>query len=359
MTRRRTFRSGSTTGRWWFVMLLFALPATSAFAAEVEVCADDEPGQLVSEALVRVRAELEAAGFSVEPAACGLSQVELGRIAFQRRGETLEIRATAVISHGTMIQTADLSQPAMTAEVIAVRAVEAFRAVLLQSLRSGELKQEQISNSLREFTQFRTDEESPAIAPEKPVERREASQGTARRSQEPRFAGKLSALFSLGPQSEVQPGIPSFSLGVEARGLVHYQGLSLGVVGASDLYPAHFRLGGSSATGRSWSILLRPGVRLACPSSWECHLGALVGIYQVKVLVEEATAEHSAYQHQTWTVQGDALVGRFFEHGLGVVAQMRGGALLDSPAWTSTRDDQKVRWGRPLLSFSLALAYRL
>lgn len=331
----------------------------SADAAEVEVCAPDSAPEVIQEALVRVRAELRAAGFSVEPSTCGQVAVDVGRIEFTPRESNVEIRATSIVSGGTMIQHADLRQPAMSAEVIAVRAVEALRAVLLQSLRSGELKEAGISKSLRDFTQFGLEPDaSSATTPHTDPSPPPPSDPLPRTV--PQTEGKrLKALLSFGPAVTVYPGAPAWTLGLETRGIVHYQGASLGVVGHVSLLPGRFSLGDGLVKAQSWSILLRPGVSLPCGPKWECHLGVLAGIYQVLFSTDAASTGSSDTRHQSWTVQGDAMVGRFFGLGLGAMLQVRAGTLINAPHLVSSRSDETINWGRPLIATSFVLAYRL
>lgn len=147
------------------LLWVFASPGR-ANAADVEVCAQEPTNDTVSEALVRVRAELTAAGFTVEKSPCGEVPVDLGRIEFVLQEARLEITASSLASNSTMIQVANLTNKAITPEVVAVRAVDSLRAVLLQSLRSGELKLDAVSLSVREFTQFKSPEEKVAPPPQ-------------------------------------------------------------------------------------------------------------------------------------------------------------------------------------------------
>lgn len=341
------------------LVVLLVVPLTHA--AEVEVCAPDSAPGIIQEALVRVRAELQAAGFSVEPAACGQVPVDLGRIEFIPRELNVEIRATSLVSAGTMIQHADLRHPAMSAEVMAVRAVEALRAVLLQSLRSGELKEAAMSQSLRAFIQFGLEPEPSSepdvLTPETSAPRRPITEPSPRKSTKGE-GGRLRALLSLGPSVNVYPNAPAWTLGTEARGIVHFHGASLGVVGHVDFFPARFSLGDGAARGQSWSILLRPGVSLPCGPNWECHLGVLTGIYQVLFSTDD-NASAANTRHQSWTVQGDAMIGRFFGLGLGAMLQLRAGTLINAPFLVSSQDDETIVWGRPLIATSFVLAYRL
>jgi len=328
------------------------------------VCAQDVSSEVVREALVRVQAELQAAGFSADQTDCSEVAAEIGLIELTVENETVEIRATSVASHGTMTQVADLRQPTISAEVIAVRAVEALRAVLLQSLKSGEVDGEGISTPLREFTQFgQPAPPDPAPVPDLPPEvpaARPKPQAPPRSTPRPRRE-RLSALLSVGPAVEVVPGANAWMFGGEARGIIQYHGLSLGVVGYAGFVPARFKLGESRAEALSWSILFRPGVALPCGPLWECHLGVLVGLNQVAFNVPDAgqAAEDVRIRHQSWCLQGDALFGRFFASGIGGTLGLRAGSLLNAPVLVSAQDGAEVTWGRPLFSASIALAYRM
>ncbi len=338
------------------LFLLIFLPSRQVRAADVETCAPQEPGELLRESLVRVRAELRAAGFSVAPELCRNDNVELGGIEFSMTEAGLEIRSTSVASGGTMIQMVDLNQRVITAEVIAVRAVESLRAVLLQSLRSGEIEEERISPRLRKFTQFGIVAEratrgevrkSVAEVPEVPS-------STRRRS-----LSELRGLLSLGPSVEFFPQVKAFAIGAEARGMLVLRGASLGLIAQVEPFSARADLGHAEVSMTSWSVLFRPGVNVPCGPVWECHLGLAAGIHssRFRMLVDRDNEAHVV--HRTWTVQGDALLGHYWSSGWGGTIQLRGGALIDAPILRSSAEQAELRWGRPLLAGTLALSYRL
>ncbi len=345
------------------VLVVLVMPRAGQ-AADVEVCAQEPSNDTVSEALVRVRAELTAAGFSVEPAPCGQMPVDLGRIEFVLQDTRLEITASSLASNSTMIQVADLSNKAITPEVVAVRAVESLRAVLLQSLRSGELKPEAVSPSVREFTQFKSPEEkveqlpSPVLKPDAPRRTEKPSSPTPPPRSRKKAESPLGLLMSVGPTVEWAASVPSVLAGGEARLIVDYHGASLGVVGqvVGGLGPIDF--GQDEGRASAWALLARPGVRLGCGPHWECQVGVLAGYYQVTFAVENPTMERRAARHGTWLVQADVMVGRFFSSGIGILAQVRGGSLINAPVFSNSQDSIELTWGRPLLHAGLSVAYR-
>jgi len=360
-----TFRVTDRVLRWSLaiVALVFLLVPDIGYAADVEVCAQEPTNDTVNEALVRVRAELTAAGFTVEPAPCGQVPVDLGRIEFVLQDTRLEITASSLASNSTMIQVADLSHKTITPEVVAVRAVESLRAVLLQSLRSGELKPDAVSPLVREFTQFKGPEEKvdvppqPALKPDAPRKATPAASTPPKRERK-REETQLGLLLSVGPTLEWAASVPSVLAGGEARIIVDYHGASLGVVGhvVGGLGPIEF--GEDRARASAWSLLARPGVRLGCGPKWECQVGVVAGYYQVTFTVEDPTTQRRAAHHGTWLVQADVMVGRFFSSGIGVLAQVRGGSLIDAPVFRNSQQDLDITWGRPLLHAGISVAYR-
>lgn len=363
----RSLAWGGNAGFRFLIVGLVLVVSTSprvAHAADVEVCAEMPTTELVDEALVRVRAELTAAGFSVEPAPCGEVPAEVGRIEFVLQAQRLEISASSLASNSTMIQVADLNHVAITPEVIAVRAVESLRAVLLQSLRSGELKAEAVSPSVREFAQFKTPEEKvpppppqPALKPESP---RTASKPSsqARRTSAEDASPALGVVLSVGPVVEWSASTPSWLAGAEARAIVKYHGASLGLVAHAVGGLSPLSLAPEEGRASAWSILLRPGVSLQCGPAWECQLGVLAGYYQVRLTVDDEVSPERTARHGTWLMQGDVIVGRFFPAGFGVLAQVRGGALLDAPVFSSSQSGTELVWGRPLFQGGISVAFR-
>ncbi len=93
---------------------------------------------VLEEAVIRVRGELSAMGLSAEiitdqlpdGAATAVAEPARGTLTFERDSGWVRIRATGARSNTPVLQELDARRSEITAEVVAVRAVEALRAVV-------------------------------------------------------------------------------------------------------------------------------------------------------------------------------------------------------------------------------------
>ena len=125
----------------------------------VIVTAPSDASPLLKESLVRAQGELSAVGLSAELELTPPNGAPGGRIRagvygsleLEQRGQTLLIVARAPRAPQPLQERIDLAQAGVTAEVIAVRAVETLRAAMLQS---AEAERGAVPEAVRGFTRF-------------------------------------------------------------------------------------------------------------------------------------------------------------------------------------------------------------
>lgn len=130
-------------------------------------------GPLLAEALIRIRGELGAVGLQVEVqaqrlpgedgsarsdtsagAAPFLGASDYGAIVLTEQGGMIEIRAFAPGLETPVSQSASPHHPGVDAEVVAVRAVEALRAAMIQYARNLPPQQSDLPAEVSEFTRL-------------------------------------------------------------------------------------------------------------------------------------------------------------------------------------------------------------
>jgi hypothetical protein len=118
---------------------------------------------VLEEALIRARGELTAVGLRVEihstaeeppldPSTDGASIY--GSLVFAITGSVIEIRAFAPGVSTPIVEAADTADADVDAEVVAVRAVEALRAAMLQYARRARAAHEALPSTVRGFTRL-------------------------------------------------------------------------------------------------------------------------------------------------------------------------------------------------------------
>lgn len=121
----------------WFALLR---PARADELPRVVVLTDPAPVSMLSEALVRVRGELAAAGLSAElrerkpsdPSEYKPDPGVYGVLAFEQLGPVVLIRAFGPATRTPITESVDTQSSTVNAEVLAVRAVETLRAAMVQ-----------------------------------------------------------------------------------------------------------------------------------------------------------------------------------------------------------------------------------
>lgn len=126
----------------------------------------------MEEALIRIRGELQAVGLHVEVRRdpgwspddlAPLEAGDYGVIVLSQQGTRIDIRAYAPGLETPVSQSAHTSYPGMDAEVVAVRAVEALRAAMIQFARNRPASSDPLPPAVGDFT--RLEPPSPPPAP--------------------------------------------------------------------------------------------------------------------------------------------------------------------------------------------------
>jgi hypothetical protein len=157
--------------------LICALVALPAFADPVRVIVirPEPSGQLLDEALIRIRGELSAVGLGVEIRAPDpedpegeptFGPLDYGVVELRTTDSLIEIRAHAPGLDSPVVQSADPQHPGINAEVIAIRTVEALRAAMIQYARRKQARKEALPKPVSGFTKLeQPEEEEPEASP--------------------------------------------------------------------------------------------------------------------------------------------------------------------------------------------------
>ena len=167
---------------WLFVLLFAGASALAQEEARVLIFPPERTDALLDEALIRISGELAAVGLRVEVQPPGslpdeelvpLDAGDYGAIVLSQQRSRIDIRAYARGLETPVSQSAQRSHPGMDAEVVAVRAVEALRAAMIQYARheveTGRQSQEgsALPGAVTDFTRISPLPE-PAPPPEDP-----------------------------------------------------------------------------------------------------------------------------------------------------------------------------------------------
>lgn len=335
--------------------------AAAAVLAEVEVSVIGDTGPPIAEAVLRIQAELRSVGFGVQPAsnsppALGAPESarrKVGTIVLVRSGDSVQILAQAA-DGAPLTQQVDLTRASITAEVLAVRAVEALRAVLLQSMRDRTAPPESVTDTVRAFTQS---SERPPVAPAPPSP--PPAPAPARPPPAPAKPEETPWLLAAGPMLLAPALGASVTAGAEAQLARTFGPLFVGVVVDGSIVPARWSTQKGTVEVSQRSLLAVVGSALPCPPPFMCQLGAGLGPRwsSVVALPDDPAAPAETARHESLLAEGDVLIGYFFDEHAGIVARARVGSLLDAPAMTAAREES-VSWGRPAWGTSLCAALR-
>lgn len=341
-------------------MLATAAPAQAA--DQIALIAPDAPSPLIAEATIRVAAELRSAGFLVvEHHASGWdaadSDVFVGTVELiQADTHRIQILTSARHNDGSLQQDADPADPLTTAEVIAVRAVESLRAVLLQAVRNRTLPQEDLTPAVQTFT-GQDDPPAPTSPPPRlapiPPPKTVAS---PKRPTAP-TPRQLSALLSVSP-TFVSLGDDAASGALEARALLDFGGPSVGIVVEGTVLPYRTRSADGTVTVRHFSILFLPGwIFSSARRTLQFHLGACAGLSQMYFDAKTSpTRSATDASHSSLLLQGDLALARIWRNGFGAQIFGRFGSLLDVPHIRGPAMQKTL--GRPYVSVGVGAVYR-
>lgn len=316
---------------------------------------------LTAEALVRIGAELKAAGFSVcvvkTRPGIGAEREHVGRIELSASGSGLQILASAASDRLRIQQL--VSPPYPDAEVLAIRAVESLRAALLQALRDGTLQPSKASPATRGFASNSSDSgsEAPTASPAPITEDSKApllsQPHPAEQGAQPEVEAHLAALPTL-----VGWGHGQLAAAIEGRGILSYGSASLGALMEGSVYPAKRSTREGNLELRHFSLFVRPGWAFRWGSRWQIHVGAAVGLNQIRFSSEGVSGVQGKQDvHSSFALLGDLSLAHFSKHGLGLLAAVKVGGLLNTP--TLIGSGSEIVWGRPLWTAGMGIAWKL
>jgi hypothetical protein len=206
----------------------------------VVVITDPKPMPVLSDALIRVRGELSAAGLQAElrerkssdPSEYKPDPGVYGVLAFEQLGPVILIHAFGPAAHTPITESVDTQSSAVNAEVLAVRAVETLRAAMVQEASN---EASDLPEAVRNFTHAAAEPEAkpapsePATTkrsePERPPPKAPAPIAKprarpARSAVEHRLIGWLGAGLSLEPNARAYPSGQLGVLGGPSWGFV-------------------------------------------------------------------------------------------------------------------------------------------
>jgi hypothetical protein len=245
------------------VALACAVAQAASAQPRVVVASSPNASPLLREALVRTQGELSAVGLGIDVQVASGERREsrlprgvYGLLELDERGSTLLIRAWAPRATRSLTARVELGAPGVTAEVVAVRAVETLRAAMLQF---AEAERGAVPTVVRGFTRF----EPAAPAP-------------ASRAEPPSLRGPSPPLsFWAGPSLSIHAGAAP-DLGVQLGVLVGARWAFAGAAFESTLVDLHVREEHGSADVRRQAAWLQLGARFRT-SRWEVSTRTGVG----------------------------------------------------------------------------------
>jgi hypothetical protein len=321
-------------------------PARGAWPARVVVL-HGESDAVVNEALVRVRGELAAVGLVVEvaevarPAAAeppALADDVYGALVFEQRGTRVRIKAYGPGSSVAVEQEVDLSDPSLDAEVLAVRAVEALRAAMLEYARMARARNQAVPNPVTGFTKL---EDHPLEGPPpKPVRRRPFRL----------WAGATAAL---------EPAQAGASFGARGSFFVAPDWYVAGLSVSASLSPARVEQdpGRVDVSQRAATAHLGGTLPITGASEGFVTLGA--GIASFSVVGEPAPGYVGRDAHHlspSFSLEAGAV--HWLLGDVGVYSLFGAGYVTDAPVVRIDGSDV-ARIGRPTLTFSAGVGARL
>lgn len=338
------------------VVSLFSGPAPAA-TENVQLVAMELPTPLVRESLVRLEAELSSLGFAVircndndQTAHCLFGEA-VGRIELSLLANEITLKAYALKSDEPLEQAIALSAKDVSAEVVAIRAVELLRGAMLGSIRTHQLSPDPDS-SLSHFTDWEPPVPNRPSAPTQVFEppRRDDVAASAESLQ-------LTWSTSLGP----------------VLSLTHFQGPpSLGVALATEFAAGPLYLGGSveiapwvglvvQEDGRTeihaYSGFARFGWNARCAPSLDCRFGLAIGLQQIHFSPQPSSGYVSSpAHHESFAAAGEVQLVWRWGPRWGAFGLLRMGALADAAVLAG---HDSVTLGRPLGSLALGVTFHV
>jgi hypothetical protein len=323
---------------------------------------------ITREALHRIEAELSASGFLVDqeepsnPHACAPGDPNI-KLSPSTVG--IDIAASAGPGDDPVLQTVNARDPATTAELIAIRAVEGLRAAMMQALRRTPDGLETAPESVRRFTRQEDDEPReapgpeattaapPSVAPDTATSTTATGDGKQHGS-----APNTALLLTAGATASWEGGDTGLSATLGVAWLLPPLALGIGLDGG--IIPGSWQAQAGSVELRPFGITGTVAARLPCGHDWECQLGAGAGMRQFSISAVSTpnggmttTAQEN---HASVLLLLETLVGYFPAPRWGFFARGQVGFLVDAPELSL--GGETLTWGRPSVGITLGGAAR-
>jgi len=328
------------------------------------------PTAITQEALHRIEAELSASGFLVdqeEPGTTHACAPSDPNIKLSPSTAGIDIAASAGPGDDPVLQTVNARDPATTAELIAIRAVEGLRAAMMQALRRSPDGIETAPESVRRFTRQENDEPdepeprdpepaaatAPSTAPDTATSTTAAGNPKRRGS-----APRTDVLLTAGATASWEGADAGLSATLGVAWLLPPLALGIGLDGG--IIPGSWNAQAGSVELRPFGITGTVAARLPCGRHWECQLGAGAGMRQFSISAVSTptggvtTTAHE--NHSSVLLMLETLVGYFPVQEWGLFARGQAGFLVDAPVLGL--GNETLTWGRPSVGVTLGGAAR-
>jgi hypothetical protein len=319
--------------------------------ARVVVSAPSDAPALLQEALVRAQGELSAVGLGAEIQRRGpqgspaprLDSDVYGLLELEERGRWLFIHAWAPHAEQAVDARVDLAGAGVTAEVIAVRAVETLRAAMLEFARS---EQGRVPEVVRGFTRFepppRQTEPPTQTEPTRPAARRQA------RELPPPL------VVWVGPAVSLHAGT-SPDLGLQLGVLVGGSHLFAAAAFESTLYDLHLTAAHGSAEAKRQAAWIQVGARFRPSHSWEVATRGGAGYAAFSIRGDGDPGYRGlTSSHGSPAVMLGVSTTYWATRGFGVYASVGGRLALDAPTIVIA-NEQVITLDRPSFVVSLGV----
>ena len=324
--------------------LSLALPAHAATSADARVVvgAPDDASALLKEALVRAQGELAAVGLQAEvsivesgQSAPPLGSDVYGLLALEQRKDAIVIHAWVPRATRSLDARVDLSVPGVTAEVIAVRAVETLRAAMLQFAQTSG---GDVPAAVRGFTRFKAE---AAPAPD-----------VARSAPAARPAPPLA--FWAGPAVSLHAGT-SPDLGAQLGVLVGPSFAFAAAAFETTLSDLRVEAAHGSADVRRQAVWAQLGLRFRPSRGWEVATRAGVG-YAAFAIEGQGEAGYSGKtaSHGSLALMLGVSSAYWATRSFGLYASVGGRLAADAPT-VVIADNPVITLDRPSFVLSLGM----
>lgn len=287
--------------------------ASKGQAAVVVECLSSHT-QLLEEALIRARAEVTAAGLTVIGPREQVSGADdspwrdnpdvYGRLSFEQFGSVIRIEALSPGLSEPVVQNIDSEAPGVDAEVIAVRAVEALRAAMVQYAASADRARRELPAVVGRFARVKS-RATPRRAPENKAPR-SPSQPPSETRPESRDGVLLSLWLAPEARVDLRAGEASGGGRVQLYGGADWCAVGVGVRQVWGLNSIA-RDEGRALTRRT-DVELSLKLEGAVGSSTSVYV-ATNGGYRQYVIEGHAAAALTAFDRQHATVAGALELG--------------------------------------------------